>query len=104
MSYFGSKAQAGIFQRIICQIPPHSTYVEPFFGSGQIFFRKRPADRNVIIDADRGVISTIEATIHDMNADADCRQTAQEMALADAIIICGDALQELPSFPCRETR
>ena len=48
MSYPGSKAQAGVFQRIIGQMPPHSTYVEPFFGSGQIFWRKRSIrDRQV---------------------------------------------------------
>lgn len=56
MSYLGSKAQAGVYQRIISNMPPHSMYVEPFFGSGQIFWRKRPAVRNVIIDADAGAI------------------------------------------------
>lgn len=32
MSYPGSKAQAGVWQRIIGQMPEHSVYVEPFFG------------------------------------------------------------------------
>lgn len=41
MSYPGSKGQAGTWQRIIGQMPPHSVYVEPFFGSGQVFWRKR---------------------------------------------------------------
>jgi DNA adenine methylase len=57
MSYPGSKAQAGVWQRIIGQMPPHSVYIEPFFGSGQVFWRKRPAtNRSYIIDADAGVI------------------------------------------------
>lgn len=50
MSYPGSKAQAGVFQRIIGQMPPHSTYVEPFFGSGQVFWRKRRARSSILID------------------------------------------------------
>ena len=33
MSYPGSKAQAGVFQRIIGQMPQHPVYVEPFFVS-----------------------------------------------------------------------
>lgn len=50
--YLGSKGQAGVPQRIIGQMPPHSVYVESFYGSGEIFHRKLPADRNVIIDRD----------------------------------------------------
>ncbi len=56
MSYPGSKGQAGTWQRIIGQIPPHDIYVEPFFGSGQVFHRKRPAAVSVAIDADAGVL------------------------------------------------
>lgn len=46
--YIGSKA--GVFRRIIGEMPPHSVYVEPFFGSGAIFFKKRPAARSILID------------------------------------------------------
>ncbi len=46
----GSKAQAGVFQRIIGQMPPHSVYVEPFFGSGQVFWRKRRAADSIVMD------------------------------------------------------
>lgn len=56
MSYPGSKGQAGVYQRIIGQMPVHSVYCEPFFGSGTIFFKKRPAAANVIIDADAGLM------------------------------------------------
>lgn len=89
MSYLGSKGQAGVFQRIIGNMPPHSVYVEPFFGSGKIFWTKRPADLNVIIDADRGVLNTF----------ADPR--ARNDAACDHVAIraiCGDALKILPSL------
>jgi site-specific DNA-adenine methylase len=87
MSYLGSKAQAGVWQRIICQMPAHSFYVEPFFGTGQIFFRKLPAAASVLVDADPRVISGV----------AD-RQPSSKMALRSAKIICGDALVHLAAL------
>jgi hypothetical protein len=57
MSYPGSKAQAGVFHRIIGQMPPHSVYVEPFFGSGQVFHRKRRAESSIIMDLDPSTIA-----------------------------------------------
>src|SRR2546430_15303221 len=76
--YPGSKAQAGVFQRIIGQMPPHSLYVEAFFGSGQIFHRKRPAAASVVIDVDAGVIAKARA------------------ACPGATVIHGDAHEALP--------
>ncbi len=67
MSYPGSKAQAGVWQRIIGQMPPHPIYVEPFFGSGQVFWRKRRAARSVIMDIDAGVIAKASAALSDGN-------------------------------------
>lgn len=48
--YPGNKAQAGVFQTIIGQIPPTDVYIESFFGSGQIFWRMRRAASSIIID------------------------------------------------------
>jgi DNA adenine methylase len=56
MSYPGSKGQAGTWQRIIGQMPPHTVYIEPFAGSAQVFLRKRPARLNILTDLDAGVI------------------------------------------------
>jgi len=79
MSYPGSKAQSGTFQRIIGQMPPHSVYVEPFFGSGQVFWRKKRAASTIVIDRDQSLI--VKAGAEDgVNA------------------VCGDALKLLPSL------
>ncbi len=57
VSYFGGKAGSGVFQAIISLMPPHDVYVEPFLGGGAIMRMKRPATRNIGIDADAGVIA-----------------------------------------------
>ena len=81
MSYPGSKAQAGTWQRIIGQMPPHTFYVEAFAGSAQIFRRKRPAAASVLIDADAGVSASLAA---------EDRQGCR--------VIQGDALAVLPTL------
>lgn len=50
MSYPGAKAGAGVWQRIIGQMPPHHVYVEAFSGSAQVFHRKRSAGTSILID------------------------------------------------------
>lgn len=54
--YPGAKAGAGVRQQIISLMPPHRVYVEPFFGSGQIFYAKKPADVSIVIDRDEGLM------------------------------------------------
>ena len=40
-------------ERIIALMPPHHRYVEPFFGSGAIFYNKNPiAEENILNDLD----------------------------------------------------
>ena len=70
--YPGSKAQAGVFQRIIGQMPPHRLYVEPFFGSGQVFWRKRRAERSILIDRVPGLLAKAgaEAGVRAITGDA----------------------------------
>lgn len=77
--FTGSKAQAGVFERIIGQMPPHSVYVEPFLGSGQIFKRKRRAQTNLLFDLSPCLITRIGAT-------------------TGVIAKCGDALELLPGL------
>lgn len=79
MGYPGSKAQAGVFQRIIGQMRPHSLYVEPFYGSGQVFRRKRRSQESILIDRNAAAIAKVGAE-------------------AGVNAIAGDALELLPAL------
>lgn len=50
LKYSGAKWNLSSW--ITSHMPPHEVYVEPFFGSGAIFFRKEPARLEVICDLD----------------------------------------------------
>lgn len=52
MSYLGSKAASGVYQKIIAEMPPHDTYIETHLGGGAVMLRKPPAIRNIGIDID----------------------------------------------------
>ena len=56
MTWPGGKNGAGVYQRIINHMPPHKTYIEGFCGSGAILRKKRPAARNIAIDASQTAI------------------------------------------------
>lgn len=55
LRYPGSKWR--IADWIVSQIPPHRTYLEPFFGSGAVFFRKQPSPIETINDIDDDVVN-----------------------------------------------
>jgi len=42
---------------IISHMPPHQTYLEPFFGSGAVFFTKPPSALETINDIDGDVVN-----------------------------------------------
>lgn len=52
MSYLGSKAASGVYQKIIAEMPPHDTYIETHLGSGAVMFFKPLAARTIGIDVD----------------------------------------------------
>lgn len=52
--YPGAKNQ--LAEWIISTFPPHRTYVEPFLGSGAVFFRKGPSASEYLGDQDRFVV------------------------------------------------
>jgi site-specific DNA-adenine methylase len=52
MTYFGGKAQDGVYQAIINQIPMHDRYIELFLGGGAIMLKKKPAHRSIGVEID----------------------------------------------------
>ncbi|XHA16492.1 DNA adenine methylase [Citrobacter farmeri] len=57
MSYLGSKAASGVYQKIIAEMPPHDTYIETHLGSGAVMFNKPPAQHTIGIDIDSAAFS-----------------------------------------------
>ena len=55
LKYPGSKWN--IADWIISHMPPHTTYLEPFFGSGAVFFSKEPSKVETINDIDGNVVN-----------------------------------------------
>ncbi len=55
LKYPGSKWKSADW--IIQQIPKHHSYVEPYFGSGAVFFKKKPSSIETINDVDGDVIN-----------------------------------------------
>ena len=55
LTRLGSKS--GIAKKVEALFPPHRVYIEPFFGSGGLFFNKKKAEENIINDLDEDVIS-----------------------------------------------
>lgn len=53
LKYPGSKWR--LAEWIISHFPPHTTYLEPFFGSGAVFFTKPQSDIETINDIDGNV-------------------------------------------------
>jgi hypothetical protein len=55
LHYPGSKWSMA--EWIISHMPPHQTYLEPFFGSGAVFFTKAPSPLETINDIDGDVVN-----------------------------------------------
>lgn len=55
LKYPGGKAYFA--STIVGMMRPHQIYVEPFFGSGKVFFTKQQSDMNLLSDADSAVIN-----------------------------------------------
>lgn len=53
-AYYGGKT--GMASRIIDLFPPHDTYIEPFFGSGAVFFAKGPSRHEIVNDIDGSIV------------------------------------------------
>lgn len=62
-SYPGGKNGSGSYQQIISEIPVHTQYIEPFFGSGAVFWNKAPALVSVLCDIDPSVFVGLERSL-----------------------------------------
>ena len=65
-AYFGGKQ--GLAPKIAQLLPPHRVYIEPFFGSGAVFFAKRPCTHEIINDLD-GAVVTFFRVLRDRRAE-----------------------------------
>ena len=55
LKYPGSKWN--IAGKLVSLIPEHHSYVEPYFGSGAVLFRKTPSDIETVNDLDGEVVN-----------------------------------------------
>ena len=53
-------AKWGVASWVISFFPPHHSYLEPFFGSGGVFFNKNRSNIETINDLDGEVINLFE--------------------------------------------
>jgi DNA adenine methylase len=54
-SYFGGKSRLAPW--IASLLPPHRTYVEPYFGSGAVLFAKPPSHTEIVNDLDGEIVN-----------------------------------------------
>jgi site-specific DNA-adenine methylase len=85
--YPGGKNSGGAYQKIICQIPPHDTYIEPFLGSGAVMRMKRPARVNIGLDLDSGVVEVFN-----------CGRAQSQLAASATVVKVGCGLEFLRSY------
>lgn len=70
LKYPGAKWR--IADWVISHFPPHKVYLEPFFGSGAVFFRKEPAYIETVNDINGEIINLFRV----------CRESPEELAMA----------------------
>ena len=66
IGYPGGKGR--LLKHILPLIPPHTTYVEPFFGGGAVFFSKTKSHHEVINDINRDLVHFMRNAKHHREA------------------------------------
>jgi|SRR5579859_879527 len=62
LSYIGGKNR--LAKTIIALIPPHKTYIEPFFGGGQVLFHKEPSEVEIVNDLSHEIVNFFRICQH----------------------------------------
>ncbi len=83
LPYIGGKRR--LAKTIIEQIPPHTTYVEPFAGGCQVFFHKEPSRVEVLNDLDDEIINFLRV----------CQVHPEELARTLAFAVASRRLHQL---------
>lgn len=84
MTYPGGKEGEGVLHRLLNAMPPHRVYVELFAGGGALLRHKAPAEVDIAIEYDAGVLEALKARI-------------EPERRAQIVWIQGDALEWLRS-------
>lgn len=64
MSYRGNKSPTTLYPKIINCIPKHKVYIELFAGSAQILRKKKPAERQIVVEKDDSLIYPDGVEVH----------------------------------------
>lgn len=110
LKYPGSKWS--IADWIIYHMPPHEVYLEPYFGSGAVFFNKRPTKFETINDVDEDVINLFRVIREMPEALAEVIQWTPwarkeyenilpDLGVMEAYIRTGDRLEDARRFLVR---
>lgn len=93
-AYYGGKS--GMAPLIAGLLPPHRVYLEPFLGSGAVFFAKTPAVHEIINDADRALVTFLRVMRDRLDElDQACELTPHSRAEFDAADLDEPGLDDL---------
>lgn len=101
LKYPGSKWT--LAQWIVNHITAHTTYLEPYFGSGAVFFAKKPSAIETINDLDGNVVNlfkVIRDNPHELAALVEMTPWARDEYYA-AYELTGDPLEDARRFLVR---
>jgi DNA adenine methylase len=101
ITYWGGKKIMA--RHIVPLIPAHTTYVEPFFGGGAIYFLKTPSEVEVINDTNRFVVNffqQIKANFDSLQIEV--QTTPHSRSLYKGCRKYGFKMLEKPDFKLRE--
>lgn len=76
--YRGGKAGAGVYQKLINQMPPHTVYIEAFLGHGALLLHKRPAQLSIGLDLDPRAVHEVRTRLQHRQSGEACRSSEHD--------------------------